>query len=307
MFNNDDYIHVEDLIGICPQRFDPNKEPEAGLLFCEPKYVHILFQRYTRREYTLVSCASDATLVLQTEAPVNSDCLWYYQLLEEVAKLAPGEKYHYLQLPPRCDLDKCSYQDQYSIKYASYTQSTFNDIPANIKKWYLSNCMTVEDIDRLVCLPFGIPKQASDYYYNTKKRTDKLLYVNFQGFSNIQRESLRQHYKQNNYAHVTYVDEAIPFEQYKRDLAEHMFVLSPPGNGIDCFRTWEAIYSGAIPVVQFNKWCVYMRHLPILPMSHLYNISREHLQFSWDKMIKLQWSYDMAKLGYWKDRIMQGI
>ena len=28
-----------------------------------------------------------------------------------------------------------------------------------------------------------------------------------------------------------------------------MFVPSPAGNGIDCHRTWEAIYLGAVPVV----------------------------------------------------------
>ncbi len=27
------------------------------------------------------------------------------------------------------------------------------------------------------------------------------------------------------------------------------FVISPPGNGLDCHRTWEAIYLGAIPIV----------------------------------------------------------
>jgi len=26
-------------------------------------------------------------------------------------------------------------------------------------------------------------------------------------------------------------------------------VMSPPGNGPDCYRTWEAIYLGAVPIV----------------------------------------------------------
>ena len=26
-------------------------------------------------------------------------------------------------------------------------------------------------------------------------------------------------------------------------------MISPPGNGIDCHRTWEAIYLGSVPVV----------------------------------------------------------
>ena len=32
-------------------------------------------------------------------------------------------------------------------------------------------------------------------------------------------------------------------------LKQTCFVISPPGNGPDCHRTWEAIYLGAVPVV----------------------------------------------------------
>ena len=33
-------------------------------------------------------------------------------------------------------------------------------------------------------------------------------------------------------------------------LAEHRAVLSPPDHGYDCFRTWEALALGAIPVLR---------------------------------------------------------
>ncbi len=36
---------------------------------------------------------------------------------------------------------------------------------------------------------------------------------------------------------------------YFRELGRTLFVLSPPGNGYDCHRTWEAIAHGAVPVV----------------------------------------------------------
>jgi hypothetical protein len=31
-----------------------------------------------------------------------------------------------------------------------------------------------------------------------------------------------------------------------------MFVASPPGNGLDCHRTWEAMYLGVVPLVENN-------------------------------------------------------
>lgn len=39
------------------------------------------------------------------------------------------------------------------------------------------------------------------------------------------------------------------FEGYLRDLSRSYFCISPKGNGIDCHRTWEALYMGAIPIV----------------------------------------------------------
>ena len=38
-------------------------------------------------------------------------------------------------------------------------------------------------------------------------------------------------------------------KEYRDVLKQTCFVISPPGNGPDCHRTWEAIYMGAVPVV----------------------------------------------------------
>ena len=37
--------------------------------------------------------------------------------------------------------------------------------------------------------------------------------------------------------------------KYRKVLNEYMFIASPAGNGIDCHRTWEALYLGTIPIV----------------------------------------------------------
>lgn len=38
--------------------------------------------------------------------------------------------------------------------------------------------------------------------------------------------------------------------EFHQLLRRTQFVLSPPGNGADCHRTWEALYLGAVPVLQ---------------------------------------------------------
>ena len=41
----------------------------------------------------------------------------------------------------------------------------------------------------------------------------------------------------------------VPFSEYIETVASYAYVLSPPGNGFDCFRTWEALAVGTIPIV----------------------------------------------------------
>ena len=48
----------------------------------------------------------------------------------------------------------------------------------------------------------------------------------------------------------TMVSSRVHPRDYRSALSKALFVISPPGNGFDCHRTWEAIYFGAIPIVK---------------------------------------------------------
>jgi hypothetical protein len=54
-----------------------------------------------------------------------------------------------------------------------------------------------------------------------------------------------------------------PFEEYLRELSGAYFCISPRGNGLDCHRTWEALYLRTVPVV--TRSVLTDRH-PDLPM-----------------------------------------
>ena len=61
-------------------------------------------------------------------------------------------------------------------------------------------------------------------------------------------------------------------EQYRQAVCESLFVLSPPGRGLDCHRTWEAIYLGAVPVVLEGTLSPeLLRNLPIHSVSSYEN------------------------------------
>ena len=53
---------------------------------------------------------------------------------------------------------------------------------------------------------------------------------------------------------VMYLKNFLAPYKYKKIVKKSKFVLSPPGNGIDCHRTWEAIYLNSIPIVLSRAW-----------------------------------------------------
>jgi hypothetical protein len=59
--------------------------------------------------------------------------------------------------------------------------------------------------------------------------------------SKAKNEVLRSGYK--------FTEPNLSRRKYQRSVRRSRFVISPPGNGSDCHRTWEAIYLGAIPIV----------------------------------------------------------
>jgi hypothetical protein len=56
--------------------------------------------------------------------------------------------------------------------------------------------------------------------------------------------------------------------EYRLEVQRSQFVISPPGNGPDCHRTWEALYLGAVPVVLEGYLAKSLvRDLPVLEVS----------------------------------------
>jgi hypothetical protein len=53
---------------------------------------------------------------------------------------------------------------------------------------------------------------------------------------------------------VKVIDSPVTPKKYRELVRQSMYVLSPPGNGIDCHRTWEALFLGSIPIVKKSFW-----------------------------------------------------
>jgi len=64
------------------------------------------------------------------------------------------------------------------------------------------------------------------------------------------------HYKLEAGTEATLMKDAMermPHPQYVKEAAHHQAVLSPPGNGYDCYRTWEALMIGSVPLVMADS------------------------------------------------------
>jgi hypothetical protein len=63
-------------------------------------------------------------------------------------------------------------------------------------------------------------------------------------------------------------------KEYRELVADSAFVISPPGNGADCHRTWEAIYLGAVPIVLKRYWPFNHLKLPVLVVEDWHEIPK---------------------------------
>lgn len=88
---------------------------------------------------------------------------------------------------------------------------------------------------------------------------------------------------------------------YVEALRNSIFVISPQGNGFDCHRTWEAFYSGAIPVVTEGTLSPSLTdQLPILVVptwGDFFNLTQGELRQS-ATILTLR-SRDRGYMPYW--------
>lgn len=61
--------------------------------------------------------------------------------------------------------------------------------------------------------------------------------------------------------------ERVNSRTYRKRLLRYAFVASPPGNGVDCHRTWEALYLGVIPIVRRSPFYDAFPNLPVFAID----------------------------------------
>ncbi len=125
-------------------------------------------------------------------------------------------------------------------------------IDKNILIWWTQNCLIQHP--KVKPIPIGIENLS---YFNhgipsllmTKKQKKHPNILC--GFSVSTNPKVRSKVMKvmNSVPEAQSVPERLNSKEYFNVLQKYMFVASPPGNGEDCHRTWEALYLGAVPIL----------------------------------------------------------
>lgn len=192
------------------------------------------------------------------------------------------------------------------------TKERFDEKPSCIKKWYAINA--VYDHPDLIGIPLGTKTPKGRAYHESqykiewfKDNIEKLSCSN-KGFDKIKRNKVycnwgdtnKSRYKILTDLNIGYFkSHPIPFIDYCEEMAMFKFIISPPGNGIDCHRTWEALYMNCYPIVIKNKIYDDWKELPIIQVNDYSEVNTELIEKYFDK------EFDKSKLysDYWIKRI----
>jgi hypothetical protein len=116
--------------------------------------------------------------------------------------------------------------------------------------------------ERCSPVPLGIERQAyrsagrvrnfqKKYQTKTGNRTIPFL-IAWNDATNTKRPIYRAEFQ--NHSDSLVINQRVHASTIHKLMRKTMFVPSPAGNGIDCHRTWEALYLGAVPVVLRSEY-----------------------------------------------------
>lgn len=188
-------------------------------------------------------------------------------------------------------------------KFASYLDDS------KIIVWFSQNVDGYQH-EKLIPIPIGIANQYWEHgsikTLNVLKHMRKninrpfLLVMNFAASTHPERQVVQELFEKEYYCFRRSKKKYIA---YLTDFALAKFILSPRGNGLDCHRTWEALYMGAVPIVKTSPLDPMFKDLPVLIVKDWKEINEEMLKETWDAWECPCQEHEKLFFPYWKSLI----
>lgn len=178
------------------------------------------------------------------------------------------------------------------------------------------------EVDRLTCFPIGLAHESDqkNVMHKVLSRIHGLSYRygqplfpkqiedNRRGLAlasytvKKNRKQLTDHMCGNNLwkdENVTCIKVAHLEDLYKLSLG-YKFMLSPHGNGLDCYRTWEALFLGMAVVVKSSTLDSMYDGLPVLIVNEWSELTPELLHRTWEKFQQQTFDFKIMYIRSWQ-------
>ena len=297
-----DHITSYSFESICDYVFDEvNQSPKDGdVLFLQVENfpAFLKYCEASPNKHVIVSVRSDFGIEEQALAHPNKDLIRKMNFMNWDEIINRTDAYVRIQIVETA-AQGCNPSDKYSIKVYAGTHCTFKEVPENVIKWFAVNVNIKHP--KIENIPFGLPSDLDTKPYRQIVK-DKLLYVNFSNHT-PERKALNAAFMEQNSSTLTCRTFPLAYGDYLAEMARHKFILCPPGNGWDCWRTYEALYLGCIPIMEKSIFSSFFEDLPILFIDRFFDINDVLLKEEYEKMKRKEYNWDKLKLSYWMKRI----
>ncbi len=157
-------------------------------------------------------------------------------------------------------------------------------------------------------LPIGVANSYNNHgkielFTNATKNIPSIenrsskIYLNFTVTNNpSERQPVMDYFKGKPFA---YFAKPKPPAQYLEEMKQYRYVINPPGNGLDCHRTWEALLLGCIPIMKHSILDPMLSDLPIIFVNEWSEVTPEFLEQKYQEMKHLTYNLNKAYADYW--------
>tara|TARA_R110001632_G_C11297424_1_gene413460 strand:+ start:1 stop:843 length:843 start_codon:yes stop_codon:yes gene_type:complete len=175
-----------------------------------------------------------------------------------------------------------------------------------IKSWYCQNRIIPHK--KIYSLPIGIANSRYSHG-NTEQLLEIREECNDKSLLCYKNFDIGTNYSERHNCHITTEKNNFKMapsttnEQYWRYLSQSNFVISPPGNGIDCHRVWESLTLRCIPIILNHEALRQFKHLPILFINSWEEVTCELLEIFLQEHKDIDWDIPELTVDYWDNRI----
>lgn len=198
--------------------------------------------------------------------------------------------------------------------------------PTAILHWFGMNCNNRDWYEKFTCIPNGIDQWHDGLLHVHQIAQQQHLSFSFpqkQPFSpphlrvidilctfsvqsnRVEREAAHAYFCRDLVKEQVWVDcQFVPDNRrFYHKVVHSKFVVSPHGVGLDCFRTWEALYLGSYVIVKESTLDVLYEELPVWIVKEWSEVTVDGMVAKYEEFVSREYDYRGLYLGYWAEEV----